>query len=103
MRNCERDDRRRNLRLVNCWNYRWGLLTTDNAGLKEGTRQVAVGERTVVIGVEVIIEINGNRIRALDGMSSYLEWYTLLGQTVGVVVGRENQVLPLSPTLGARS
>jgi S1-C subfamily serine protease len=74
----------------------------DNAGLKEGTKQVVAGGQTVVVGGDVIIKINDTRIRNLDDMSSYLEENTLPSQTIQVVVIRDNQVLTLSLTLGNR-
>ena len=72
------------------------------AGLKDGTEQVVAGGQNVVIGGDVIIEIEDIRIRNLDDMSSYLEENTLPGQTIEVVVVRGNQVLTNSVTLGNR-
>lgn len=74
----------------------------DNAGLKEGTEHVVAGGQNVVIGGDVIIEINDIRIRNLDDMSSYLEENTLPGQTIEVVIVRAKQVLTISLTLGNR-
>jgi S1-C subfamily serine protease len=74
----------------------------DNAGLKEGTEQIVAGGQNLVIGGDVIIEINDTRIRNLDDMSSYLEENTLPGQTIEVAVVRGNQVLTTSLTLGNR-
>ena len=74
----------------------------DSAGLKEGTEQVVAGGQNVVIGGDVIIEINDMRIRNLDDMSSYLEENTVPGQTIEVVVVRSSQVLAISLTLGNR-
>ena len=73
-----------------------------NAGLKEGTEQVVAGGQNVVVGGDVIIEIDDIRIRNLDDMSSYLEENTQPGQTIEVVVVRGNQVLTNSLTLGNR-
>lgn len=74
----------------------------DNAGIKEGTKQVVAGGQTVVIGGDVIVKINDTLIRNLDDMSSYLEENTLPGQTIEVVVIRGDQVLTISLTLGNR-
>ncbi|MEM2099419.1 MAG: trypsin-like peptidase domain-containing protein, partial [Candidatus Bathyarchaeia archaeon] len=43
------------------------------AGLRGGTRQVTVATETVIVGGDIIIAINGVRIRGIDDLSSYLE------------------------------
>jgi S1-C subfamily serine protease len=73
----------------------------DQAGLRGGTQQVVVNGQNVVIGGDVIIEINGTRIKDMDDMSSFLEANTLPGQIIGVTVVRSGQVLTLSLTLGS--
>jgi S1-C subfamily serine protease len=55
-----------------------------------------------VIGGDVIIEIDGTRIRNMDDMSSYLEANTLPGQIIDVTIVRNSEVLTLSLTLGNR-
>jgi S1-C subfamily serine protease len=74
----------------------------DKAGLKGGTQQVVIGGQNIVIGGDVIIEIDGTRIRNLDDMSSYLEANTLPGQIIDVTIVRNGEVLTLSLTLGNR-
>jgi S1-C subfamily serine protease len=73
----------------------------DQAGLRGGTQQVVVNGQNVVIGGDVIIKINGTRIKDMDDMSSFLEANTLPGQIIGVTVVRSGQVLTLSLTLGS--
>lgn len=51
---------------------------------------------------DVIITINGTRIRNGDEMSSYLEENTLPGQTAVLTVARGNQTMQLPLTLGQR-
>jgi S1-C subfamily serine protease len=51
---------------------------------------------------DIIIAINGTRIRNGDEMSSYLEENTLPGQTVNVNIARVNQTLTLQIVLGHR-
>jgi putative serine protease PepD len=51
---------------------------------------------------DVIIAINGTRIRNGDEMSSYLEGNTLPGETVTVMVARGNQTLQLPLVLAKR-
>jgi S1-C subfamily serine protease len=74
----------------------------DQAGLKGGTQQVVIGGQNIVIGGDVIIEIDGTRIRNMDDMSSYLEANTLPGQIIDVTIVRNSEVLTLSLTLGNR-
>ena len=51
---------------------------------------------------DIIIGINGIRIRNGDEMSSYLEENTLPGQTVDLSIARGNETLPMPMTLGHR-
>lgn len=74
----------------------------DEAGLQAGTTQVQVAGTLVRIGGDVIITINGTRIRNSDDFSTYLEEYTLPSQTISIVVVRNNETLKLSLTLGTR-
>jgi putative serine protease PepD len=66
---------------------------------------VVSGDPAANAGVQVddvIIAINGTRIRNGDEMSSFLEENTLPGQTAVLTVARGNQTLQLSLTLGQR-
>jgi S1-C subfamily serine protease len=74
----------------------------DTAGLHGGTRQIAVAGQAVTIGGDIIIAINGTRIKGIDDLSTYLEEYTLPGQTINVTIVRNNQTMMLAIVLGAR-
>jgi S1-C subfamily serine protease len=74
----------------------------DKAGLRGGTTQAQVEGTTVTIGGDIIVAINGTRIKNIDDLSAYLEEYTLPGQTINVTIVRNNQTLTLSVTLGTR-
>ncbi|MFA5364427.1 MAG: trypsin-like peptidase domain-containing protein [Candidatus Bathyarchaeia archaeon] len=74
----------------------------DNAGLLGGTRQVAVVDKYVVVGGDIIIAINGTRITGIDSMSAYLEDYTLPGQTVNLTIVRDNEEMVVSLVLQSR-
>jgi len=67
-----------------------------------GTKQVQVTGTTVIAGGDVIIALNGTRIRGSDDLSAYLEARTLPGQTIQVTILRDNkeQIIPL--VLGKR-
>jgi len=67
--------------------------------------EVVTGGPSANAGVlvdDVIVAINGARVRNGDEMSSYLEEKTLPGETAIVRVARGNQVLDLSVVLGKR-
>jgi S1-C subfamily serine protease len=51
---------------------------------------------------DIIIQIDGTRIRSLDDMSSYLEENTLPGQTITLTVARSNQTREMPLILGTR-
>jgi S1-C subfamily serine protease len=74
----------------------------DRAGLRGGNRQVLVGGSGVTLGGDLIVAINGTRIISGDDVSSYLERYTLPGQTIVVTLLRNGQFLNVALTLGTR-
>jgi S1-C subfamily serine protease len=73
-----------------------------NAGLKAGTTQATIDGNTVITGGDIIIAINGARIRNSDDLSTYLEENTLPGQTVSLTIIRNNQTMNISVVLGTR-
>lgn len=74
----------------------------DNAGLQGGTEQVDVIDERITIGGDIIVAINGTRITGIDDLSSYLEEYTLPGQTIELTVVRDNETITLTLELGSR-
>ena len=93
-------------------NVTYGVLITqvtsggpaDKAGIKAGTTQFTdpYSDTPVTIGGDILIAINGTRITTTDDLSTYLEESTSPGQTISMVVIRNNENLTLSVTLGAR-
>jgi S1-C subfamily serine protease len=73
-----------------------------NADLQGGTQRVLILGQWVTIGGDIIIAINGTRIRNIDDLSSYLEEYTLPDQTINVTIVRNNQIMNLTVKLGKR-
>ncbi len=73
-----------------------------NAGLQGGTERTVIVEEQVILGGDIIIAINGTRIRGIDDMSAYLEEYTLPGQTVNFTVVRGNETIIVPLELGSR-
>ena len=74
----------------------------DEANLQGGTRQIAVAGEPVVIGGDIIIALNGTRIKGIDDLSTFLEENTLPGQTVNVTIIRNGQTMTIPLTLGTR-
>ncbi|NWG11028.1 trypsin-like peptidase domain-containing protein [Candidatus Bathyarchaeota archaeon] len=74
----------------------------DEANLQGGTQQVLVAGEYVTIGGDIIIAINGTRIINIDSLSTYLEEYTLPGQTIDVTIVRDNQTMTVAVKLGTR-
>jgi S1-C subfamily serine protease len=75
---------------------------SDKAGLIGGATQTQVQGTTVKIGGDIMIAINGTRITDMDDLSTYLEEYTLPGQTISVTIVRNNQILTLPVELQTR-
>jgi S1-C subfamily serine protease len=88
----------------------YGWLITDitpdgpaaKAGLQGGSRQVLIKGNRFIIGGDVLIGINGTKISNGDDLFSFLEEYTLPGQTVMLTIVRSNQAMNIPLTLGAR-
>ena len=74
----------------------------DKAGIKAGTTQATVDGNTVVLGGDIIVGINGSRIRNSDDLSTYLEENTLPGQTVNLTIVQNSQTITVSVVLGER-
>ena len=74
----------------------------DQAGLQGGTQQVTVAGQSVTIGGDIIIALDGTRIRNTDDLSTFLEEQTLPGQTIDVTIVRGGQTMTLTLKLDAR-
>ena len=74
----------------------------DKAGLRGGNKIVDIGGVAVKIGGDVIIMVNGTRIRNGDDLSTYLERNTMPNQKVQITVIRSGQMLNVTLTLGVR-
>lgn len=74
----------------------------DEAGIQGGTKQVAVAGEYVVIGGDIIIALDGTRIKGIDDLSTFLEANTSPGQTIDVTIMRDGEAMKLQLTLGTR-
>jgi S1-C subfamily serine protease len=90
-------------------NVTYGFLITDvasggpadNAGLKGGTSQIQVAGNQVTVGGDIVIALDGTRIRNTDDLLSYLEEFTLPNQTISVTVIRNGETMTMPLKLGA--
>jgi 2-alkenal reductase len=83
--------------------YGWLIANApSDTGLRGGTSQVLIVGAVVTIGGDIIIAVNGTRIMNLDDLSTYLEEYTLPGQTITVTIIRNDQPMDLMVKLGKR-
>ena len=78
----------------------------DKAGLQGGTQQVYIGGSWIPIGGDIIIAVNGTKIKNGDDLASYLEENTCPGDTVVLTIIRKLnnsfQQMEVSVTLGKR-
>jgi S1-C subfamily serine protease len=74
----------------------------DDAGLQRGTQRVTVDGQSIIIGGDIIIALSGTRITGTDNLSTFLEEYTLPGQTINVTIIRNGQDMTLQLKLGTR-
>ncbi len=71
-----------------------------NNGLQGGNSQKSIMGSNVIIGGDIIVGINGQRITNTDDLLSYLEQHTLPSQTVSFNVVRGGQEQTVSVTIG---
>lgn len=83
--------------------YGWLIASASSeTGLHGGTSQALIAGSVVTIGGDVIVAINGTRIMSVDDLLTYLEEYTLPGQTINVTIVRNNETMTLQVNLGKR-
>jgi S1-C subfamily serine protease len=81
--------------------YGWLVEDSNVPELRGGTSQTVVMASTVVIGGDIVIAINGERITNSDALFNYLDENTLPGQTVDLTVVRGAETTTVSVTLGS--
>jgi S1-C subfamily serine protease len=75
---------------------------SDKAGIKAGTTLINIAGQQIYSGGDLIVEINTERIRTMDDLSSFLEIHTSPGQIINVTVIRNGISQTLFVTLGIR-
>lgn len=75
----------------------------DRAGLTAGERVEVINDREVLVGGDVIVEIDDQKIRGINDLLLYLARETSPGDTVEVTVIREGERVDIPVELSARS
>ena len=70
------------------------------AGILGAQRNVQVGRYTIPVGGDILIAIDGNKVREMEDMVKYLETETEVGQLVNVTVLRDGQERTVQVELG---
>ncbi len=71
-----------------------------SAGLRGAQREIRIGNRTLLVGGDIITAIDGQSIRSMEDIDAYLEERTRVGQTVIVEIVRDRDRLSLPVELG---
>ena len=74
----------------------------DKGGLHAGSKVDTIDGEQYLIGGDIIISINGTRIINNDALATYLEEYTIAGDTISLGIIRGGSLTSISLTLGAR-
>jgi S1-C subfamily serine protease len=91
-------------------NVTWGVLIENTvpegpaskAGLRGGTQNVTIADQQYLIGGDIIISLDGNRIVNYDALSAYLEEHAIPGQTVQIGIIRLGNRMVIPVEIGAR-
>jgi S1-C subfamily serine protease len=75
----------------------------DKANLQKGDELVEINDKNMVVGGDIIIAIDGDRIVNGDALLSYLERHTQPGQLITLtVIRRDNEQIDVKVELGRR-
>lgn len=88
----------------------WGVLVegvtpsgpAGQAGLRAGTENATIQGQQYLIGGDVIVSLNGNKIVNYDALSAYMERNGVPGQTIQVGIIREGHQMVVPVQLGTR-
>ena len=73
----------------------------DKAHLRGGQQIVTIGGQQYLVGGDIMVSIDGNRIINYDAFLTYLERHALPGQTIRVGIIRSGSYLEVQVTLGS--
>lgn len=74
----------------------------DSAGVQGGDTPAQLGGREIALGGDVVLAINDRDVRKIDDVLGYLQQATEVGETVTLTVWRDEQIIDIDVTLGAR-
>ncbi len=74
----------------------------DQAGLMGSTRQTSVNGLDINVGGDVIVAVDGQAVKGIDELISYLTYNTEVGQKVSLTILRNGQEQAVEVTLAAR-
>ncbi|MDY6769771.1 MAG: trypsin-like peptidase domain-containing protein [Candidatus Nanohaloarchaea archaeon] len=72
------------------------------AGLQAGDRQVTIDGRSTTVGGDVIVAIDGRKVRKIDDILNYLAKETRVGDTITLTVIRDGERVKVDLTLARR-
>jgi S1-C subfamily serine protease len=72
------------------------------AGLEAGQQTVTISGQQYVVGGDIIVAVNGTRIVNYDAFLTYLERYTLPGQTIIMTLIRSGKYQTIQVTVGTQ-
>jgi 2-alkenal reductase len=74
----------------------------DKAGLRGGSRTVVVRGREVCVGGDIIVAVNGTYVADMDELVSYLVINSRPGDTINLLIVRDNETFEVPVTLEPR-
>jgi S1-C subfamily serine protease len=74
----------------------------DQAGIRGGTRDAVVDGNHIMLGGDVIIQVDGNDVRKIDDILVYLQREKSVGDPLKLLVLRDGASKEITVTLGAR-
>jgi len=91
-------------------NYNYGWLIVDvirggpafKAGLRGGNKEVVIAGEKYIIGGDLIIAVDGVRVRNSDDLTTYIERNKLPGDSVTLTIVRNGEVMNVDLVLGKR-
>ncbi|MEN3052347.1 MAG: trypsin-like peptidase domain-containing protein [Candidatus Methanosuratincola petrocarbonis] len=72
-----------------------------SAGLQGGTRVISVAGERIYVGGDVIVGVDGSRVRSVDDLVSYVDINTAPGQTIRLTVLRGGSYITVDLKLGS--
>jgi S1-C subfamily serine protease len=91
-------------------NLTWGVLIENavpggpasKSGLRGGTQNVTIEQQRYLIGGDIIVSLDGNKVVNYDALSAYLEERAAPGQTIQVEIMRSGTHMTIPVQLGTR-